>query len=50
MLVLFLNATAQFGFILLDCRNGKIPNRVIQVLGLVYSEISISVVHWDPHN
>lgn len=50
MFVAFLDAAAQFGFIPLENRSGKILNRVVQVLGLDYSIISISAVHWDHHN
>lgn len=50
MFVPFLDATAQFGFVPLESRSGKILNRVVQVLGLDYSIISILDVHWDHHN
>ena len=50
MFVLFLDAAAQFDFIPLESRSGKILKSVIQVLGLDYSRISISVVYWDHQN
>lgn len=51
MFVQFLDATAWFGFSPLESRSGKILNRsIIQVLGLDYSRITMSVVCWDHHN